>query len=107
MAPRLKCLSPGLATIDTRIASPPPKRVDPFYVSRPWRELMRQLVTARGNACQQCGRSGVRLFGDHIHELKDGGSQLDPANIRLLCGSCHTKKTAKVRASRMKERYGR
>ncbi|WP_353845606.1 HNH endonuclease signature motif containing protein [Acetobacter sp.] len=107
MAPRLKCLPPGLATIDTRIAQPPPKRADPFYLTKPWRDLMRQLTAARGNVCQECGRSGVRLFGDHVQELKDGGAPLDPANIRLLCGSCHTKKTAKARAARMRERHQR
>lgn len=107
MAPRLKCLPSGLPTIDTRIAQPPPKRADPFYLSKPWRQLMRQLVSSRGDACQECGRSGVRLFGDHIHELKDGGSHLDPSNIKLLCGSCHTKKTAKARAARMAQRHER
>lgn len=107
MAPRLKCFQAGLATIDTRIAQPPPKRSDPFYLTKPWRDLMRRLIVARGNVCQQCGRSDVRLFGDHIHELKDGGAPLDPANIQMLCGSCHTKKTVKSRALRMKERYKR
>jgi 5-methylcytosine-specific restriction endonuclease McrA len=68
---------------------------------------MRQLVASRGKACQECGRSDVRLFGDHVHEIKDGGALLDPTNIRLLCGSCHTKKTAKTRAARMAQRHGR
>ena len=107
MASRLKCLPSGLSVIDTRIAAPAPKKADPFYLSPAWRTLMRKLTASRGSVCQQCGREGVRLFGDHIHELKDGGAALDPSNIKLLCGSCHTKKTAQVRAARMAERYGR
>ncbi|KGB21911.1 hypothetical protein AtDm6_2677 [Acetobacter tropicalis] len=33
-------------------------------------------------------------------ELKDGGAKLDKRNVQLLCGSCHTAKTASVRAER-------
>lgn len=107
MAPRLKCIAPSVATIDTRIARPLPKRADPFYLSPAWRSLVRRITEVRGCRCQGCGREGVRLSGDHVHEVKDGGAKLDPANIQLLCGSCHSKKTARVRAQRMAERYGK
>ncbi|MDL2172036.1 HNH endonuclease [Asaia sp. HumB] len=35
--------------------------------------------------------------------MKDGGGPLDPSNVRLLCGSCHSAKTARVRAIRTRE----
>ncbi|WP_081775955.1 HNH endonuclease signature motif containing protein [Asaia platycodi] len=64
---------------------------------------MSRLLVQRGRRCEACGRTDCRIFGDHIHELKDGGAPLDPGNIRLLCGSCHSAKTARVRAIRTRE----
>jgi hypothetical protein len=40
------------------------------------------------------------MFADHVVELRDGGSALDLANGRCLCGSCHSKKRIGNRASR-------
>lgn len=97
---RLRCVSHGLTVVDARIAALPAKRADSFYLSRPWRDLLARIIAQRGRACEQCGRTGCRIFGDHIHELRDGGAPLDPSNIRLLCGSCHSGKTARARADR-------
>lgn len=80
-----------------------PKTVHHIYGSSSWRGLMSRLLAQRGRRCEACGRTGCRIFGDHIHELKDGGAPLDPGNIRLLCGSCHSAKTARVRAIRTRE----
>ncbi|WP_407026450.1 HNH endonuclease [Agrobacterium rosae] len=60
---------------------------------------MSSLKRTRGNRCQRCRASG-RIIGDHIHERKDGGADLDPSNIELLCRPCHNTKTAKARAAR-------
>jgi 5-methylcytosine-specific restriction protein A len=98
----LKTLQPRLKALDTRRVLPPPKRAEPFYTSPEWRELMARIIAERGRRCQQCGRIGCRIFGDHIVELKDGGAPLDPSNVMLRCGSCHTAKTARVRAERMR-----
>jgi 5-methylcytosine-specific restriction enzyme A len=84
----------------------PTKTVDPFYTSAPWRALMDGIIRQRGHRCQDAEhdptrpRSGIRIFGDHIRELKDGGAPLDPNNILLRCGACHTRKTASARADR-------
>lgn len=102
MAPSLRCLKPDLVVLDTRIACVPAKQADRFYLSKPWRDLMKQLLQSRGLRCEACGRSGTRIFGDHVHELKDGGAPLDPTNIRLLCGSCHKIKTDRARAARFR-----
>jgi 5-methylcytosine-specific restriction endonuclease McrA len=52
--------------------------------------------------CAACGAAGseVRLYVDHVVELKDGGAWLDPLNAQVLCGSCHNKKTAEVKQAR-------
>lgn len=99
--PRLRNLAPRLAPIDVRTSKPPPKTTDPFYLSPAWRQLMTRLIAERGRRCQTCGRTNCRIFGDHIVELKDGGAPLEPSNVLLRCGSCHTRKTARERERRM------
>lgn len=103
IAGRLRALPPRIAVLDTTSARLPPKTAAPFYLSAEWRTLMTRLIAERGRRCEAkgCGRQGCRIFGDHIIELKDGGAPLDPANIRLLCGSCHSAKTAAARAQRL------
>jgi 5-methylcytosine-specific restriction protein A len=87
---------------DNRRVKPPPKVADPFYSSHEWRQLLDSIIAKRGRQCQgeRCGRTGCRLYGDHIIEIKDGGPKLDERNIRLLCGSCHGLKTSQARIER-------
>jgi 5-methylcytosine-specific restriction protein A len=105
---RLKLLGGRIGRLDTRIAHPPRKTADPFYLTPEWRRLMDRIIAVRGRRCEdpQCevpgGRRACRLFGDHVVELKDGGAPLDPKNIMLRCGSCHTRKTLQARADRMR-----
>jgi hypothetical protein len=83
-----------------------PKRADAFYLSPEWKALIRHLIKVRGRRCedpeheQAAPREGVRLYGDHIVEIVDGGVELDPDNIMLRCGPCHGRKTAQARAAR-------
>ncbi len=104
---KLRNVAPRLASVDTRIARPAPKTADPFYLSAAWRDLVERLNAERGRCCQQCGRthnpdgSPVRIYGDHVRELKDGGAPLDANNVQLLDGRCHARKTAAARAARM------
>ncbi len=97
-------MKPLLRTIDTRTVKAMPKVVEPFYTSKEWLELMVSIKRERGEKCERCGRTQTRIFGDHIKELRDGGAALDRTNVMLLCGSCHTTKTAKARAERMLKR---
>ena len=80
--------------------APGPKRAASIYKSPEWRALLTAIIAQRGRRCEDCARTGCRIFGDHVIELSDGGSALDPRNIRLLCGSCHSTKTAAARAAR-------
>jgi 5-methylcytosine-specific restriction enzyme A len=96
---RLKCAPPRLRAAKQGLAIPE-KKADPFYSTpefRDWRDLV---IKRAGNACEECGRRGVRLFADHIKEIRDGGARLDLANGQSLCGSFHTLKTGAERARR-------
>jgi len=77
----------------------PPKTAESFYLSPEWRQLVARIRRERGAWCQRCG-SNHRLIGDHIVERKDGGADLDPDNIELLCHRCHQRKTAQAQAKR-------
>jgi len=89
---------------------PKTKTPNEFYRSPEWRALVSRLLEERGRRCECCGRvegplgQPLRIFGDHIRELRDGGAPLDPLNIRLLCGSCHGKKTELARRIRFSKR---
>jgi len=121
---RLGLLQPRLGTMDVRTAQPPAKTADAVLVSSAWQQLVDRLIRVRGRRCERCGKtheddgSPVKLFGDHVHERRDGGAELDPANVQLLCaraggdgrahadgklGGCHARKTAEAR----QRRFGR
>jgi 5-methylcytosine-specific restriction endonuclease McrA len=106
----MKTLRPRIGTLDTRTARPPARTWadrkanelnQDFYQSPEWRALRDQVTKQRGKRCEDCGRTGTRIYCDHIMELQDGGAGLDETNIRLRCGSCHTRKTADARARRL------
>jgi hypothetical protein len=88
-----------------------PKLTDAFYSSPEWRTLVRELIATRGRRCEdpRCDAPNVgadqRLYGDHIHELKDGGAPLDAGNIMLRCAPCHGRKTADEARKRMARRW--
>lgn len=84
----------------------PTKKVGNFYLAPEWRGFIAHLIKIRGRRCQDPlhdpdrPRDGVRIFGDHVIELQDGGAPLDPFNVMLRCGSCHSRKTAEHRKQR-------
>ena len=96
----------GLAGRKARLAprparfAAPPKKALAFYRKPEWAALVSRLIARRGRKCEACGAEGKRIYGDHIVELKDGGAELDEANIRLLCAPCHGQKTARARVER-------
>ncbi len=107
---RLNDLVQRVAVVDTRSAKPAAKAVDSFYTSPRWRALVAGIISKRGRRCEDplceyTGRTGMRVFGDHIVELQDGGAPLDEHNVMLRCGSCHTRKTNLRRDERARTRY--
>jgi 5-methylcytosine-specific restriction endonuclease McrA len=104
----LPTLKPRPRAMSLHTANPPPKRADTFYFSAEWLALRDRVRREARGRCQMpgCGRMERRMFVDHVVELTDGGAPLDRANVWLLCGSCHTHKTAAERARRTAERPG-
>jgi 5-methylcytosine-specific restriction enzyme A len=106
MSTKLRTLRHKVAPASRVKVRQPQKTVDPFYMSVPWRALMEGIIKQRGRRCEDTDhdlsrpRTGIRIFGDHIRELKDGGAPLDQNNILLRCGACHTRKTAASRGDR-------
>jgi 5-methylcytosine-specific restriction endonuclease McrA len=101
----MRTLKPSIAVVPLHTAKPPPKRADKFYLSPEWLELRDRVRFDAAGRCQApgCGRIERRMFVDHRVELQDGGQPLDRKNVWLLCGSCHTRKTAAERARRTAE----
>ena len=108
--PRLGKLPPLVKTADFRTCAPRPPTyanrlaADPilgFYNSAPWRNLRASILRERGPNCQKCGAHADRPYCDHVQEIRDGGAQLDPSNVEVLCASCHAIKTGQARARRL------
>lgn len=95
---RLTGMPPRLAPMPPRVAALP-KEAERFYQSAEWRALVRKVKAERGAWCARCG-SKHRVIADHVIERRDGGAELDPANIELLCQACHNRKTAAARLKR-------
>ena len=98
----MRTLKPSIAAATLHTAKPPPKRADKFYLSREWFEVRDRVRREARGRCEApgCGRAERRMFVDHIVELKDGGAALDRSNLWLLCGGCHSLKTAAERTRR-------
>ena len=102
---RLRCLPNRLALLDVRSARPTAKVADAIYRTAEHKAWSKQVIARARGHCQDCQRTGTRLFADHVREVKDGGAPLDPANGRALCGGCHGRKTAAERARRTAARH--
>lgn len=101
---RLTAMPSRLKPMTAKVRAPI-KFAEPFYTSTAWRQTVARLKRERGNWCERCG-STKRVIADHIKERKDGGADLDPANIELLCFDHHQAKTAKARAARARGEAG-
>jgi 5-methylcytosine-specific restriction enzyme A len=95
---KLTNMRPMLNSLPSQLKLPP-KQADFFYQSNAWRNLVRRLKKERGPYCCKCGSSD-RIIADHIVERSDGGADLDPENIQLLCNLHHAQKTAEARKHR-------
>jgi len=55
-------------------------------------------MLSRHPLCQDCKDDGLIVLArelHHIRKLSDGGERLDERNVRALCTSCHSKRTAR------------
>jgi len=81
----------------------PDKTAEPFYATPEYRKWRAIVISRAHGVCQWpgCTRRERRMFADHILERRDRPDlELDPANGQCLCGSHHSRKTAKVRSER-------
>jgi 5-methylcytosine-specific restriction enzyme A len=108
MTNQVRTLKPCVGLANLQTAAAPAKIADKFYSSLEWIALRDRVRREAGGRCQTpgCGRIERRMYADHRVELKDGGAPLDRRNVWLLCGSCHSLKTAAARARRTAERRG-
>jgi len=68
-----------------------------FYESAEWRKL-RQMKLRDNPTCEECRKSGTLVKAtvvDHITPIRHGGERLSMENLQSLCGSCHSRKSAK------------
>ena len=99
----LRCRPPMLGCSDRSAARVPPKVAESIYTTPEFKDWALKVKKRAGFRCEApgCGRVGVRMFADHIVEVKDGGAKFDLRNGQCLCGSCHTTKTAAERSRRL------
>lgn len=109
--PKIRMLGPRIPTLDTRKVRPEPSRGDPSpYRSERWVKFRKEIIAERGRRCEDpehdpTKSASVRLYLDHIIELKDGGPMYERSNLMLRCPSCHTAKTLRERGKRAAKRY--
>ena len=97
----LKCAPPMLRPANLSAARLPPKVALAWYLTPEHREWSKAIIELAGFRCQKCGATTVRLFADHIVEIKDGGDRLALSNGQALCPRCHGLKTAAERSKRL------
>jgi 5-methylcytosine-specific restriction protein A len=108
--PRLSMLA-GRVSLATPRLTPRTKQISDVYHSKPWVELRATIIKQRGRRCEDANCTtpnrgeGRQIYADHVVELQDGGTLLDPNNVLLRCAPCHTRKTLAERAKRMAKRW--
>lgn len=68
----------------------------PFYRSKAWLGARAAVLKRDGYRCATPRCSQRARHVDHILARAKGGAALDPANLRSLCASCHSRKTARA-----------
>jgi 5-methylcytosine-specific restriction enzyme A len=105
---RVRCAPPRVAATDTRRVRPPDKVAAPIYQTDEYRAWRLAVIGRSDGHCQEPACTdplhSTRLFADHVVELRDGGAPFDVSNGQALCGSCHTLKTIRERARRLRLR---
>lgn len=98
---RLKAFGSLIGAMDAKVRAAP-KVAEGFYSSPQWRGLVADIKRMRGARCERagCPTPTHRVIADHIVERKDGGADLDPSNIELLCFTHHARKTAEAKRRR-------
>ena len=70
-----------------------------FYRSYEWKQWRKAyLLKNKDHDCVMCGNTtkGSDTILDHIVGIRQGGAQMDEANIQITCRSCNAKKRSKI-----------
>lgn len=73
-----------------------------------WRKLRERVLARDGHLCQAClgrGLTTPATHCDHILSKANGGTD-DPANLRALCATCHSRKTITEKGHRVRPTIG-
>lgn len=73
------------------------KYAEKFYKSREWQAVREEYAKSKAYLCEDCLERGLITPGEIVHHirhitkdnLRDPAITLNPANLRLLCRSCH------------------
>ena len=79
---------------------------DSFYTSPAWRRVRRRVLVAHPR-CQVPGCTLLASQVDHVRAIAAGGDPFGPANLRAMCQSCHSRKTASADGGFGNRRGGR
>lgn len=83
-----------------------PKKVDSIYNTAEYAAWREAVIKRANGACEdnECVAplAPGRRYADHIKELRDGGAPFDLNNGKCRCASCHTRKTLRERAARLR-----
>lgn len=106
---RLPTLRFTLPRHDLLVAKPLPipKHTDALYSTPAYRVWRRDVVRQANGKCEWvepngslCGAAQLRMYADHVVEVRDGGAQFDRSNGQCLCAKHHTIKTNLVKKNR-------
>jgi hypothetical protein len=81
---------------------------DRRYASYKWKMLRASIIAERKRCEGPCRGHGAAAYLDHRLEVRDDTSDanfFDPANLQVLCASCHGVKSAAERARRSGKPY--
>jgi 5-methylcytosine-specific restriction protein A len=67
-----------------------------FYRSKEWLALRATTLKRAAYRCATPRCTERASHVDHIKPIAQGGAALDPSNLRPLCASCHSRKTARA-----------
>ena len=81
-----------------------------FYGTPEWKDNLRPTQLIRQPFCEECAKQGRRVRATDVdHRVDHKGDWLkfiDRANLRSLCHSCHSRKTAKDLWENRKKNHG-
>ena len=70
-----------------------------FYNTREWKDDLRPTQLLQQPYCEECAKLGLRVRATDVdHRVDHKGSWsvfIDRSNLRSLCHSCHSRKTAR------------